>query len=213
MPEVIRSSRQKLKLEPEDYNDQNSELVRTILQEASHKFMKELRETQPQSLKEIKQENSPSDSAADPGEQTMIPRDYISSMKQDPATNERETIHQPWHPPTPGLQSLLPTEIASQSPYPRQFAPQPQQTFDLPTRPAALASSQQQMPSYSYDDAPDFSYTPYVLQDFENVQFIHDPEFTAIVEDPELYNPNSLGSHDLDFEWIDGSSRRERHLS
>lgn len=213
MPDVIRRSRQILKLEPEEYSDQNSDLVRTILQEASQTFMKELRESQPQSLKDIKQQNSSSASAADLGEQTVILKDNINSVKQDPAVNEREATHQSWHAPTPGLQTLLPTEVALQSPYVSRFALQPQQAFDLPARPANLASNQEQMPWYSYDNVTDFGYSPLVPQDFENFQYLNDPEFTAIAEDPEMYNPNTLGPNELGYEWVDGSGRRERHRS
>src|SRR5690348_5123566 len=66
MPEAIRSSRQRLGLDPEDYSETDSQLNQMILQEVSQAYMAEMRNPQTPNLREMQQRNFSTTSVEDP---------------------------------------------------------------------------------------------------------------------------------------------------
>ena len=205
MPDVIRQSRQLLNFQSDDYNEQNSQLVQTVLQEASQAFMEELRTRHTPSLREIKQQNSPRASAVDIGENTVIVKD--TQRKPQPMVS-----------PTP--ENWQPTGIALSE----QTVPSQQQlsmqSMQLPTRPA-----NPQMASTPHGGVPTQFYADHQAlhhgHDYgESTQFDFDylnmHEFDASIEDSDLYGTGSLNQNDYDrFDFVDNpsnSSRRERRI-
>lgn len=198
MPEVIRRSREMLHVSPEDYHERDTQLVRTILQEASQAFMLEARQSNPPSLREIKQQNSPGASAVDAGENTIIAKETKRQVGQVlPAeNNRRQEFTQPLAPAV--------------SPQPQM----PKRTMRLPTRPADDVPPATQ--SFGFPHAPEYSEASWATQDFEHFPYLNMPEFDATIEDPDMYGPGTMIQNDLEgFDFVENpadTSRRERRI-
>lgn len=194
-----------LNSESDDYNEQNSQLVQTILQEASQSFMEELRTRRTPSLREIKQQNSPRASAVDIGENTVIVKD----------TPRRP---QPMVSPTPeNWQSPNVMSSDHMAPAQRQFSMQSMQLPERPANPQMTSTPHGGVPVQLYGDHQAFQHGhDYVEPNWVDFDYLNMHELDASVEDSDLYGTGSLNQNDYDgFDFVDNpsnSSRRERRL-
>lgn len=193
MSQVLRQSRPSLQTGSEDYNENNSDLVRTILQEASQEFIAARRAVERQSLQKIREQNTPSGATSDAGEQTVIVRDQQAIGSQQ-ATGAIEMTPHPWNPggaDIPQASNMVPFQP---SPHAAEFTQS--HYYNLPTRGADHDLSQQQTDISNYDQPHDFSFTSlgYHSLDFD----INDPEGIATIEDPDMYSGHSIDMHNIE---------------
>lgn len=206
MPQVLRESRQKLQLDPEDYNEQNAELVRTVLQEASQRFMDERRAAQPQSLKDIRQQNTVGSVADDLGERTVIVQSKQQAVEDQRTTEGPETAPHLW---TPGFDLPQQSNMAPFHQRPPHAAHYTQgQFYSLPTRNAEPALPQQQEGANDYDQSTNFSYSSLTPESFSAL--FDNPEIMAAIEDPDMYGGHSVDPDNLDsYAYHEPTSKRE----
>lgn len=206
MSQVLRQSRPTLQGDTEDYNENNAELVRSILQEASQDFIAGRRAAERQSLREIRERNTPSTAMSDAGEQTVIVREQPAPTNP-PAASVPSTNSDVWTTSNFDI-SQQPNMVNFQhSPHATQFGHS--QSYVLPTRNADSGLSQQQSDTGGYDQSIDFGYSPLTHDGF-GIDFVNDAEFQATLEDPEMYSGHSVDIHNMDnFVYPEASSRRE----
>lgn len=189
MSQVLRQSRQGLSVDPEEYNENNAELVRTVLQEASQEFMAVRRASERQSLREIRERNSSSAAASDAGEQTVL-----QTTSNTSATTRPETNPQVWTPARFDLPQHPNMAMFQQSPHSAQFTQG--QYYDLPSRTVDSNLPQQHTDTSGYDQSGDFSYSSLTHDGF-GID-LNDPEFLATSEDPDMYSGHNVDIHSMD---------------
>lgn len=209
---MIRQSRQMLNLDPEDYNEQNVQLVRTILQEASQSFMTERRSGQAQSLKDIQKQNTlPDDEVDDLGERTVTVEREKQSLVDRSAVGKQEPALPSWS------QSIgdftQPSDEAFHQPLPHSSSFAQDQLYDPSTVALDATLAQNHLGPNDYDQSANFSYSMFTADNFDHAPFLNDPEFLATMEDPDLYGTGSIDPNDIGaYESSGMAFKRDRKL-
>jgi len=199
LPQVIGQARHNLGLNPDTYNEYDTQLGRQILQEASQSFMTTVRSLRTPNLREIQLQNLANMTPA-PGKESDV------AVKEEPQGIERQQLAD-----DPINTDAWPADTNA-NPQPASkvhfHPPMPPRSISLPARSAAPTPNTAPA-TYSYEqhiDGP--SYYDFVPSDFEHAPFLTGTDFEAVIEDPDLYAPSSLNQNDLEeFTLVDNPAR------
>lgn len=188
MPHVIRQSRQKLNLDAEDYNEQNVQLVRTVLQEASQSFLAERRAAQEQSLKP---KSSAEEETDDPGERTITVKYEKRSLDDRSANKRAESTSRPWSQSSGDIPQSSQEALRQQLPHSSPYAGN--QMYDLTNRTLDATLPQEHVDSTGYSQPADYGFPTFTTETFDNALFLN----FASTEDAELYGLDSIYENDM----------------